>query len=275
METKFSNSELVHKFAERSQSNGESCNMFFRNTNEIYSYGYHYLLGKFLDINGETCILIDNRGYSSTTSKHISLLRQATRHFKQYFTLDVEFRHVESSILGNYKSLLKAKKPELYIGQIINKFESLINYPLFDTKLKKEDKFKAIEKIYKSVSNPEQIAKAKEVQKANEIKAKKAAAKKLKEDLKKFENYEIDYLTNEEDFLRISLDKIQVETSQCVKVSIQEAKLLYSMILANRDIKGHRIGNYTVISINGTLKIGCHHINIESMHKVGKQILNY
>ena len=66
-----------------------------------------------------------------------------------------------------------------------------------------------------------------------------------------------------------------VETSQGVKVTVKEAKLLYSMILANKDIKGYRISNYTVISINGVLKVGCHHINIDSMHKIGKLILNF
>lgn len=274
MRTVFSNVlDVMHKFSERSQSYGRSSNVFFEDTNKIYSYGRHYLLGQFLTINGETCILIDNRGYSTTTNKHIWQLKHATRQYKQYFTLDVEFRHVESSILSNFKSLLKAKKPELYINPIISKFESLISYPLFDTKLKKDARFKAIEKIYKSVSSSEQIAKAKEVQKAIEIKAKKEAAKKLKIDLKKFENFEIDYFRNEEDFLRISQDKTKIETSQSVTVSIEEAKMLYILIKEKRDIKGHKIGNYTVISINGVLTIGCHKINMDSVKKIGEIIL--
>ena len=274
MKTKFSNTELVHKFAERTQSNGEAFNMFFENTNKLYSYGRHYLLAEFKEINNELCIIINDKGYSNTTAKHISLIRQATRQYKQYFTTNIDLQLVSNQIEWNYKKLLKAKKPEIYINEILRLFNDLITYPLnVGDNFKKDVRFKAIEKIYKSVSSPEQIAKAKEVQKAIEAKAKKEAAKKLKIDLKKFENFEIDYFRNEEDFLRISQDKTKIETSQSVKVSIEEAKILYTLIKAKRDIKGHRIGNYTVISINGVLTIGCHKINMKSVEKVGEIIL--
>lgn len=95
----------------------------------------------------------------------------------------------------------------------------------------------------------------------------------MKTDLVKFYSYETDYIKNDEDFLRLSKEGQKVETSQGVEVAVNEAQLLYKMILSNKDIKGHKIGNYTVISINGTLKVGCHNINIESMHKVGKQLI--
>lgn len=274
MKLKFSNTDLVHCFAQRTQSTGEAFNMFFEDTNKLYSYGRHYLLAEFKEINNELCIIINDKGYSVTTQKHISLVRQATRQYKQYFTTNIDLQLVSNQIEWNYKKLLKAKKPEIYINEILRLFNSLISFPLNvgDT-FKKDARFKAIEKIYKSVSSPEQISKAKEVQKTIEAKAKKEAAKKLKIDLKKFENYEIDYFRNEEDFLRISLDKTKIETSQSVNVSIDEAKLLYTMIKAKKDIKGHRISNYTVISINGVLTIGCHKINMDSVRKIGETIL--
>lgn len=274
MKTKFSNTDLVHKFAERTQSNGEAFNMFFEDTNKLYSYGRHYLLAEFKEINNELCIIINDKGYSNTTQKHISLVSRATRQYKQYFTTNIDLQLVSNQIEWNYKKLLKAKKPEIYINEILRLYNGLIYFPLnVGDNFKKDARFKAIEKIYKSVSSPEQIAKAKEVQKAIEIKAKKDAAKKLKIDLKKFENFEIDYFRNDEDFLRISQDKTKIETSQSVKVSIEEAKLLYILIKEKRDIKGHKIGNYTVISINGVLTIGCHKINIDSVKKVGEIIL--
>lgn len=273
MKKVFSNStDVIHVFAQRSQEEGRSSNVFFYG-DRIYSYGYHYLLAEFKDIKGETCIWIDDSGYSVTTAKHIREVTQATRQYKQYFATDTSIDLVRGSIRASYALLLKARKPENYIPSIISKFESLINYPLFDKKLKTTEKFKEIQKIYKSVSRPELLAKAKEAQKAKELKAKKAAEAKLKVDLEKFEKYEIDYIKNDEDFLRISLDGTRVETSQSVKVAVDDAKLLYTMIKAGRDIKGHRISNYTVISINGHLKIGCHNINMDSVRKVGERIL--
>lgn len=273
MKKVFSNStDAIHVFAQRSQSEGRSSNVFFYG-DKIYSYGYHYLLAEFKEIKGETCIWINDKGYSSTTSKHISEVDYGTRQYKQYLASDVDFNLVYDNIKENYASLLKARKPEKYIPVIISKFESLINYPLFDKKLKTTEKFKEIQKIYKSISKPELLAKAKETQKARELKAKKIADEKLKVNLEKFENYELDYIKNDEDFLRISLDGTRIETSQSVKVAVDDAKLLYKMIKSGRDIKGHRISNYTVISINGHLKIGCHNINMDSVRKVGEKIL--
>lgn len=271
MKTTFSNSlECMHTYAQQTQTHGKSSNIFFEDK-KIYSYGRHYLLAEFITINDQKCILINDKGYSNTTAKHIGQIRQATRQYKQYFTSNVDLYQVRSTILHNYAKLLKATKPQIYTSEIISKFESLINYPLFNNK--KSIEFKEIQKIYKAISNPDAINKAKELLKAKEIKAKKDSAKKLKTALQKFYNYEIDYITNDEDYIRISQDGVNVESSQTVKVDIKEATLLYKMIVANKDIKGHKIGNYTVISINGVLKIGCHNINIESMHRLGKQLI--
>ena len=56
MKKVFTNTEIVHVFAQQSQSEGRSGSMFFKDT-KIYSYGYHYLLD-------ETC---EN---GSITTKH-------------------------------------------------------------------------------------------------------------------------------------------------------------------------------------------------------------
>jgi len=56
-------------------------------------------------------------------------------------------------------------------------------------------------------------------------------------------------------------------------VPIKEATILYKMIKAGKDIKGYKIDKYTVISINGTLKIGCHNINRANVTEVGEQLL--
>jgi hypothetical protein len=69
-----------------------------------------------------------------------------------------------------------------------------------------------------------------------------------------------------------------VETSQGVKVYIEDAKNLYRAIKAKVDIKGMTIkgvfSSYRVASINGVLTIGCHRINMKSVKKVGEQILD-
>jgi hypothetical protein len=57
-------------------------------------------------------------------------------------------------------------------------------------------------------------------------------------------------------YMRVSGEN--VVTSGSARVPIREAKILLHRIRTKQDVKGFKIGNYTVISINGTLKIGCH-----------------
>ena len=79
-----STSEVCHVFAQRTQTEGRAGNVFFEG-NVIYSYGYHYELARFFQgANNETAILINDMGYSTSTSKHIGLIRSATSHFTQF-----------------------------------------------------------------------------------------------------------------------------------------------------------------------------------------------
>ena len=275
MKTVFSNSELVHTFAQRTQSEGRtpSGGMFFRG-DKIYSYGYHYLLGEFIN---ETTIVINNKGYSNSTSKQIGMLINATRQYRQLFTSDIDIIQVKSRIDIASDNLKRANKPELYVTKIIRDFEVLTDYLKEFKKVNtlKSEEYKTIKKIYSSLKKDE----GKYLEQAKE-RGKKEKAKALivfNQKLDKFFNYEIDRIYGgdiKEDYLRISQDGTQVETTQQVRIDIDDARKLYKMIENKVDIKGYRISNYTVISLNGYLKIGCHNINVKNMHEVGARINN-
>ena len=274
MKSVFTNTEICHVFAQRTQSTGRTSagGMFFQDDN-IYSYGYHYLLAKFID---ENTILINNTGYSSSTGNHIYLITSATRQHKQYFYNDVVLDNVVEIIRLNAQKLKNARKKEFYASIIISKFESLTDFLKKYKKVNdlKSDEYKEIKKIYNAISKN----KDKYIQEAKEREKKQVERekKKFNEDLEKFNNYEINYIYSKlkEDFLRISKDRKQIETTQGVKIDIQEAKQLYEMIQEKKDIKGLKIDNYMIISINGTLKIGCHNINMNNVHQIGKQLIN-
>lgn len=286
MKTVFTNSEIVHTFAQQEQQEGKTPNkgMFFYEQ-KIYSYGFHYLLAEILP---NQVILINNRGYSISTAKHINLITNATRQYQQFFFNDVCFDNVYKSIKNASNKIINARKKEMYASEIIEKFESFANFlNLFDKAIiqwdwnihfqekklfLKDEKYKEIKKIYKAIVKDKDLFI--EQAKVREEKAAVRAKEKYKEQLIKFFAYEVNYINQKTkiDFLRVSQDKTQIETTQGVKVSIEQAKSLYTMIESGEDVKGYKIDNYPVISLNGILKIGCHNIDTDNMRKIGELI---
>jgi hypothetical protein len=275
MKKLFSDSaEVMHVFAQQSQARGRNGfgNIFFEGT-KIYSYGYHYLLAEFID---ENTVMINDEGYSVTTSKHIAGIRYATNHKKQFYTtstdIDLVHAHITRYLLPK---LAKARKPELYTGEILYLWNSLNEFLDYTNKkgIKNRRKYRQLKSIVANFESDDLFGKYNESLKrkaANERANRKKQEKKL---LANFMAYKNNGFNSSLAYVRISKDGSNVETSQGAKVPVKEAALLYRMILAGKDIKGYKIGYYTVIGINGTLRIGCHNIDKNSMHETGKKLL--
>lgn len=76
--------QTIHIWAQQTQSEGRSANVFFEGAT-VYSYGYHYPLGLITtNKKGEKAAIINDAGYSSTTSKHIGAARYAVNHYKRF-----------------------------------------------------------------------------------------------------------------------------------------------------------------------------------------------
>lgn len=276
-----STSEVVHVFAQQTQSYGrnQSHSIYFEK-NKIYSYGSHYLLGEF--INNET-IIINDFGYSVTTSKHINELISATNHYNRFYTKSIDIKQVQTEINAFLKCLTNARKPEIYISNITNLESNLTkwvdyckaNKVTHKYKVNKSDyKYKKIVKIANSLLTPETIEKLKEKGKKDAIKQKAKDKRELKTKLDKFNTYKIDrFKIGQFDYLRISKNGKFVETSQNIRIEKNEAKKLYFAIKKKIDIKGQKIGYYTINKIdNNALTVGCHKICIKSVEKIGKLI---
>ena len=267
--------DVIHLFAQQSQSEGRSSNVFFEDK-KLYSYGHHYLLAEFLDDN---TVFINDDGYSVTTSKHISQASYALRQYKRFFKSGSDLETVYYSIINNKNKLANARKPEMYIENILSLWGLLNEYINYcKLKIKKDKMYIEIKKIVSCIENDADGYKQNLAiyQKNKKIADKKKAKKLLKESLKKFFSYEINTfrIPNTDDYVRISKNSEYVETSQGVKIPIKSAKTLYNLIKAGKDIKGYEIDYYTVISINGTLKIGCHNINMDNVHEIGEKVLS-
>ena len=271
MKKVFSNSdETIHIFAQQSQSEGRSSNIFFEGT-KIYSYGHHYLLGEFIDKN---TIVINDKGYSSTTSKHISSLRAGTKQYRQFYKTNVDIMLVYSSVQSLVKKLSKANKKELYTMPILSHYKELnkyLDYTKTKTQISKTKEYKYIKKIALSIEKDTPALL--EAIKLRQIKEAKKEAIKTAKNLIEFRNHKTNYVRSKFDYLRLSIDNTYIETSQGVKIAIQEAKILNNLISKGKDINGFKLGYFTVIGIaNNILKVGCHNIELKEINLITKYL---
>ena len=91
----------------------------------------------------------------------------------------------------------------------------------------------------------------------------------LPEDLRKFTRNPF----KDTVLLRLSKDSESIETSLGANVSIREAKVLYELLKRGSDIKGFRIGYYTVIGKTEThIQIGCHTIELSEVELLAQKL---
>lgn len=267
-----SHSELAHVWANQLQASGRGGNMFF-NGASIYSYGSHYEIAKFVEApNGDQVVFINSNGYSSSTGKH-------TRHVINAIPLDMDkfFVPFERGYYGqsfNVSDLPKiitkmSAEIELLLSKQLKAISSTGNFQeasrLFGTivnisKLFNLQKPERPEIWIEAYEKAEYLKATADVrQKAKELKA----LEKEKENLAKWLRNEYNgQLYNIPIHFRLSRDGETIETTRGARVSKIEAFRLLAKIRANENVKGEKIGGFTVISNDSNeLVIGCHKIN--------------
>lgn len=274
MKTVFTNSEIVHEFNLQEQSFGRTSNssMYFE-YKKIYSYGSHYLLGEFIDDN---TIMINDTGYSKTTSNHISLLMSATRDKRQFFITETKRDLVLNGLKNLLNKLTRTRlKADYYKSTIDRLFKTYFEYIDFTrtrTKAKKSKEHREILKLYTEFySNSGDLL---QVIKEQQKKEKEKNQKEVQKKLKKWRLFETNwfYNTTNKDFLRVDKANNIIETSQGVKISVEEGKRLLKLIDLKK-IVGERVDNrYIVRALNGVLKVGCHNITMKEINNIRKQL---
>ena len=122
-----SNEQVWQAFNEQKQSYGRTQNIFFEH-GIVYSYGYHYPLAYILK-GGE--VLINDKGWSNTTSKHIRKAIDKTNNRPQFFTSQIELNQVYEELRYLNKRLQRARKPLKYalpIKTLYEKFNENMAY---------------------------------------------------------------------------------------------------------------------------------------------------
>tara|TARA_R110000796_G_scaffold73774_2_gene165751 strand:- start:1990 stop:2808 length:819 start_codon:yes stop_codon:yes gene_type:complete len=268
MKTVFTNSEIVHAFNQQDQTEGRtpSGGMYFYNK-KLYSYGSHYLLCEFID---ENTVIINNDGYSVSTSKHIGLITGATRNRRQFFTTNIGAENVLNQIESLLKLIPRARKrADEYKATISTLYTDYMEYMQYvKPKLTKEEKknHRKLAKIMLAFNNDFQGLQE-TVSKQLKLSAAKAKREVIKA-LKDWKSGKTQWFRNNtgKDYLRLT--EKHVETSQSVKVPILEAKRLLKLIELNK-IRGAKVDDkYTVNSFNQFLNVGCHSISIKEINYI-------
>jgi len=280
MKKVFSNhSEVCHVWANNTDLNaiGRASNIFFEG-DKIYSYGRHFILGKWFIHNDRVVTFLNAKSYSVSTSKHQNHLRNAVNgltfsirfpyndNFEIWHLKEVRI-HLESEIKDLIKKQLRARNNDYYIKEIFSK-TSLITrlnecFPEIVTPIN----------LFEIEGYREAALYARDLTNSREQREQAKQAKKVekeKEYLSQWLNGNYNgQLYNLPIHLRLSGDNI--ETSHGAKVPLKESLILLNDIRDGKDCKGIKIGNYIVSETTlDYIKIGCHVIKWEIINEFFK-----
>lgn len=280
--------ETIHTFAQQSQEDGRCSNVFFYGK-ICYSYGYHFPLAIFAEnAKGEKCVLLNGRTYSiHTTTRHQQITQAATRQYRQIVSYGLDrysgadqdgHRRNESHYILEFRGIAEklavSRKPAKYIEQARSLNDQAFEYFNFFSLTPSQE----YQQAYQQATEVSEELKAKVKAQQAEILAQKKA--RAIDEAKAYEVKVQEWITGERqslyprpkiDILRRSGD--QVETSQGVKMTTQEAKAIYLQLVRHELKAGDQVlDRYTVSKVNGTVKIGCHTFDTDYLITFGESL---
>lgn len=276
---------VAHDWANGIGEQARASNLFFEGEN-IYSYGYHFLIAKHVyNSKGGHAILITQKTYSQSTSAHITLVRQASRHIYQIsvpnpeWPTDELFEKWYSRIKGTAGSLANARKPAKYILEIqqvyaeAKRYADFFGYEIPEV-LQQAGEIENIGQYQEVIRNETQLRK---------IQAKREKAEALrnqKSNLKRWRTFQTDRITTADgfDYLRMNKDTARVETSQRVEIHPVTAREFYQRVLTTIAQGGCKhcpdklMDRYQVLDINAKfIRVGCHKISLKEIKSFAKK----
>ena len=284
-----STSEVPHLWAHQSQDDARNSqnNLYFRGTT-IYSYGGHFPIAQHVERKGIKAVVITTRGYSSTTSGHISAVRSAIP--DEVLTFHVDF----SSSWKPGKADVDEYNRRIAEHEV--KASRARKHPEWDLRRAGELHAEALAfcKFYglRFKVNPLRT----DLATVKAAAAKDSAAKALRTKIEKaarekeYANQIETWLKGEWAQLPYGIDTLlrvkdgQIETSRGARFPVEHAKRGLVLVEAVRAAgepwarNGHtcHLGNYQIdrIDSNGTVHAGCHVVTYKAIERIREQILS-
>lgn len=285
--------EVVHAWANQTQPEGRASNLYFKGC-DLYSYGHHFLIARILD----GAVLFTQRGYSSSTARHISMARRAASHLNIIECADPadspakNMRAARDSIAT---ALSNAEQPRIREATrshhraraltIAEKANAYLDAIRADKRYRAEAKgVKKIDTRHLDRIKEERdaIEAAREALRAEQFKAREAD---LRGRLEQWRKYEILLSTGLGELpvaLRVSQDGTHVETSHGARITVQDALTFFAVVEAVKASEQDRMFHRDNISVgpfplnfvraDGSAKIGCHDVPYAEMAAVAAQL---
>ncbi len=282
--------ECIHIYAQFTHDSGKCGNVFFED-NTIYSYGYHFPMAQRINLGAMPIILVNGRSCSNSTSKHQSWTRSALSHYTQIIsfgmsrydqTTEASHKMNEGYYIRELETIANnlsvARNPAKWINEAERLNSQFMAYVTFFGLTPSKEYQTA---FFNATNVNEEIKAMVKAENARQLALKKEREAETK---KNIEAKIAEWLSGERlyfprecsdrgvnDVLRVNGQN--VETSKGITMTIQEAKAIYSQLLAQTLKAGDRVLNhYTVTSINGTVKIGCHTFDTQYLLTFGKSL---
>jgi hypothetical protein len=287
-----SSSQVYHLWANQSQAyarqGGRITRSFFQNES-AYSYGRHYEVGRIVTYKGIKVGIVNNKGYSPTTGKHIS---------EAYDALQGLMPRIKATTFDVRGALLENQ--DRLVEMLMHKFSERRfwkDYKFGDDERWDTREIKEFNKLCDTLKHPELklevtqdfidlinahamrcVARALELA-SPENEAKREAqreVKKLKEMEKNRESVEAwKQGGTSTQFIRqmrpmlIRIKGNVVETSGGAEVPLTDARRLLRDIETSNALPSTKIGQFTFDSFDGKIvKIGCHAFNFDDAKAV-------
>lgn len=291
--------DIAHLWANQAQNNARKSgnnNFYFNPDKTIYSYGRHFPIAKLVG----KYVLFTTRGYSVTTSKHISTVKGALSQDQSHNIIyvnnpneiDIRYRsNFYRSLLDDVEFLAEqipnvkarianARKPEKYIPELtgledhVNRIEAFAkdyakNVPVLPDDLMKDGtsyvsfnkkRLSMAIRKFRKSAVLENMADLKTAIAKRDEQARIKSAKIDADMLAKFRAGEVDYVYNNSNTTYLRVDNDTVRTSRGIRIERPDAIRLYAAFKAKKLI-GQKFDYHTITSVEkDTVIAGCHHI---------------
>lgn len=274
MKTVYSNIDsVIHAFAQhpndptftgRTSGGGN----VFAEGGKLYSYGRHYELAKWID---DTTVLIDDRGYSNSTGKHLSKTRHALSQYRQFYTLQADPEHVRHQLQTYRNKLAKARKPEIYINGAVHLIGKHVEYLDYTGKAIDPTLIELIEHftgegMKERISADRERIEAQQKEKERRRKEYESMYREAFQTYEPFGDYRSRSGAKYDLIRRTKNEPETVETTQNVKTPYVVALEAFKRFKRSELNKGQHVAGFTVHEIEPEyIRIGCHRFLITDL----------